>query len=94
MQRYPDDTLIRPSYLRRTVLRASPSSEIARKTRKTVPPAAARLIDVFRASTVDRHRPHANEMMFFWRYIPGDDLQDLMWRLRVLVTPAASERIV
>lgn len=70
-------------------------NEIAREPNETLAATAGRLVDVFRASTVDRDVPLASEMTSFWRYIlPADDFQDLIWRFSVLVTPAASEKIV
>lgn len=68
--------------------------EIARKPNETITAAAARLIDEFRASTVDRDPPHASEITFFRRYIPENYFQNLMSRLRALVAPDASEWIV
>lgn len=49
---------------------------------------------MFRASIVDRDLRHTTEMMFFWRYIPGDNLHHILNRqLSVLFTPAAGEEI-
>lgn len=68
--------------------------EIPRKPNGTLTAATGRLIGAFRASAVDRDRCHASEMTFFWRCIPNDGLEDLMWRISVSGTPAASERVL
>lgn len=59
-------------------------NEIARKANEKVMAAAGRLIDTFRASTMDHDSPHVSEMTFLWRYIPEDYLKDLIWRLKCL----------
>lgn len=51
------------------------------------------LTDAFRASVVNRDRPHTTEMLFSWSYISEDDITELTQRLSNIHTPEANQRV-
>lgn len=67
---------------------------ITRKPSETITAATRRLINAFRVQNMDRRRPHATKTMFFGRYIPEDELKNLIHRLCVMVAPTRANASV